>query len=157
MQKKLIRKGFVIGILALFLGAGVVSGIGYDFKDQGDKTDINVNNNIQVEDLLGSPMRSSVNSYTYYYTENGGNVWDGDFSKQHTPAWWENLFRDSRLLEVLECGELEDSGILLEDAVLYDIEHNIDLDNAKRYIDQIVYGFEHSPHQSIFIITGRKR
>jgi SAM-dependent methyltransferase len=87
----------------------------------------------------------------------GDNVWDDDFSKQHSPVWWESLFRDSGLLEVLECGELEDGGILLEDAVLYDIEHNIDLDDAKRYIDQIIYGFENSPHQSIFIITARKR
>ncbi|GAF72935.1 unnamed protein product, partial [marine sediment metagenome] len=68
MQKRIIIKGIVLGIILLFIGASVVSGIGYDFKDQGDKTDINVNNNIQVEEA----------EYTYYYTENGGNVWQGN-------------------------------------------------------------------------------
>ena len=87
----------------------------------------------------------------------GGNVWDGDFSKQHSPQWWADLFTDSGLLEVLQCWELEDSGPLLEDAVLYDIAHDIDPENAMRYIEQILYGYDNSPHESVFIITGRKR
>ncbi|GAJ20707.1 unnamed protein product, partial [marine sediment metagenome] len=82
------------------------------------------------------------------------NFWDGDFSKQHSPLWWEELFNDSGLLEVLECRELADGGVLLEDAVLYDIEKDLDMENAKRYIDQIRYGYEHSPHEAVLMITA---
>jgi SAM-dependent methyltransferase len=86
----------------------------------------------------------------------GGNVWDGDFAKQHSPPWWRDLFTDSGLLEVLACRELEDGLILFEDGVRYNIEHGIDLEDARRSIDQLEYGREHSPHQTLFVIAARK-
>ena len=87
----------------------------------------------------------------------GGSVWDGDFSKQHSPPWWADLFRSSGLLDVLTCHELEDGLILLEDKVLHDIAHNVDPEDAKRCIAQIAYGYDHSPHQTLFAIAARRK
>jgi SAM-dependent methyltransferase len=87
----------------------------------------------------------------------GGSVWEGDFSRQHSPSWWADLFRSSGLLDVLICSELEDSLVLLEDKVLHDIVHDVDPQDTERTIAQIEYGRSHSPHQTLFRIAGQKR
>jgi SAM-dependent methyltransferase len=87
----------------------------------------------------------------------GGNVWDDDFSKQHAPPWWRDLFQASGLLDVLTCYELEDGLILLEDQVLHNIVHGVDPEDTQMCIEQIEYGYTHSPHQTLFAIVARKR
>jgi SAM-dependent methyltransferase len=87
----------------------------------------------------------------------GGSVWDGDFSKQHSPPWWRDLFHASGLLEVTECYELPDAVVLFEDQVLHYVEHDIDPEDVRRTVAQLEYGYEHSPHQTIFVIAARKR
>ena len=84
------------------------------------------------------------------------DVFADDFSKQHTPRWWQDLFAVSGLLEVTGCHELEDATILYEDLVLYNIEHNLDPDDVEISIAQLEYGHTQRPRKSLFTITARK-
>ena len=84
------------------------------------------------------------------------NVWDDDFSKMHSPPWWERLFRESGLLEVQHCRELEDATQLYEDLVLYQIEHDLDPEDVKHSIAQLEYGRQHRPYKTMFVITAKR-
>ena len=84
------------------------------------------------------------------------NVWDEDFSKMHSPAWWENLFRESGLLRVETCFELQDAEVLYEDLVKYQIEHDLDPDDVQISIQQIEYGRLHRPAKTLFVLTAVK-
>jgi acyl-CoA hydrolase len=46
------------------------------------------------------------------------NVWEDDFSKMHSPAWWQKLFCRAGLVEVVSCQELEEADILYEDLLI---------------------------------------
>ena len=85
------------------------------------------------------------------------HVWEGDFSKQHSPPWWEQLFTESGLLEVLDCRELDDAIVLLEDQVKYNIAHNIDPFDAKISVEQLEFGRQNRPYRTLFTITARKK
>ncbi len=98
----------------------------------------------------------SVYNYNLPPPDDHINVWEGDFSKMHSPPWWENLFRDSGLLQVLGCTELEDAVILYEDLVLYNLEHNLEPEDVKRSIAQLEYGYTNRPYKTLFIITAKK-
>ncbi|HEX2909327.1 MAG TPA: class I SAM-dependent methyltransferase [Chloroflexia bacterium] len=94
--------------------------------------------------------------YNYFLPGTDINVWEGDFSKMHSPGWWENLFRTSGLVEVLECRELEDAEILYEDLVRYQIEHQTDLDDVEISIKQLEYGKNNILAKTLFVLTARK-
>lgn len=83
------------------------------------------------------------------------NVWEDDFSKMHSPPWWENLFWDSGLLKVESCHEL-DAEVLYEDLVKYQIEHNLDPADIQVSIQQIEYGRVHRPAKTLFTLTAEK-
>ncbi len=84
------------------------------------------------------------------------NVFEDDFKKQHTPAWWKNLFETSGLLAVESCHELDDAAVLYEDLVLYNVEHRLDPEDVDISIRQIEWGREHRPRKSLFTLTARK-
>jgi hypothetical protein len=84
------------------------------------------------------------------------NVWDDDFSKMHSPPWWESLFRDSGLVQVVHCGELEDAVVLYEDLVLYQLERRFDVEDVERSIAQLAYGRENRPYKTLFVMMARK-
>jgi SAM-dependent methyltransferase len=84
------------------------------------------------------------------------NVWEDDFSRMHSPAWWENLFRESGLVEVLHCRELADAVILYEDLVLHQIAQDPEAEDIERSIAQLEYGREQRPYKTMFVITARK-
>jgi SAM-dependent methyltransferase len=84
------------------------------------------------------------------------NVWDGDFSKMHSPAWWQQLFQDSGLLQVESCLELEDAEILYEDLVKYQIEHDLDPADVRVSIQQIEYGRTHRPAKTLFALAATR-
>jgi SAM-dependent methyltransferase len=44
----------------------------------------------------------------------GVDVFQGDFIKQHTPGWWRDLFNNSGLLQVEHCEHLDDAALLYE-------------------------------------------
>ena len=85
------------------------------------------------------------------------NVFDGDFSKQHTPAWWRKLFEESRLCKVeVVAHELEDAEILYEELIRYQVEHDIDAFDVQISIDQLAWGRTNGPRKSLFVITAHK-
>jgi SAM-dependent methyltransferase len=95
--------------------------------------------------------------YNYYLPPDYKvNVWEDDFSKLHSPPWWERLLKDSGLVEVQACNELEDATILYEDLVLYQMEHNLDPEDVEHSIAQLEFGRENRPYKTLFVVTARK-
>jgi SAM-dependent methyltransferase len=84
------------------------------------------------------------------------NVWESDFSKMHSPPWWERLFKSSGLVQVNHCSELQDAAILYEDLVLYNIEHDLEPDDVIRSIAQLEYGRDNRPYKTLLVLTARK-
>jgi SAM-dependent methyltransferase len=87
----------------------------------------------------------------------GGDVWEGDFLRMKTPAWWERLFRESGLLDVIQFGELEDAAVLYEDLVLHNLEHGLELEDTEHCIEQILWGRRNRPAKTLFALAARKK
>jgi len=68
------------------------------------------------------------------------DVFRDDFQKQHTPAWWWDLFQSSALLNVEYCHELEDADVIYEELVRYEHEHQLDPFDVQICLDQIKWG-----------------
>ena len=85
------------------------------------------------------------------------NVWEADFSKMHSPPWWATLCRDSALLEVESCSELEDAEVLYEDLVRYQIEHDLEPADVQASIQEIEYGRVHRPAKTLFVLSAVRR
>jgi len=88
-------------------------------------------------------------------------IWENDFLRLHSPAWWERLFKDSGVLEAKKCGELDDGVILHEEKILAKSpEGYLGLSPAQAQeieMRQILYGREHEPHMTVFIIAASKK
>jgi len=85
------------------------------------------------------------------------NVWEDDFSKMHSPPWWEDLFKESGLLRVDTCQELEDAEVLYEDLAKYQIERDLDPADILASIQQIEYGRSHRPAKTLFVLAAVRR
>jgi cyclopropane fatty-acyl-phospholipid synthase-like methyltransferase len=84
------------------------------------------------------------------------DVFKDDFQKQHTPAWWQDLFQSSGLLNVEHCHTLEDADVLYEELVRYEHEHQLDPFDVQICIDQIQWGQTHQPRKTLFVMTASK-
>jgi SAM-dependent methyltransferase len=84
------------------------------------------------------------------------NVFEDDFSKQHTPAWWKQLFQASGLLNVECCRELEDADVIYQELVRYEHEHQIDPFDVQICLDQMEWGQTHQPRKTLFVLTASK-
>jgi cyclopropane fatty-acyl-phospholipid synthase-like methyltransferase len=85
------------------------------------------------------------------------NVFEDDFKKQHTPAWWRTLFEQSGLLEVEHCAELDDADAIFEELVRYEYEHNLVPFDVEICLQQMEWGRAHRPRKTLFVLTARKR
>jgi len=85
------------------------------------------------------------------------DVFKDDFSKQHTPDWWRDLFQYFGLLNVECCLELTDADVIYEELVRYEYEHNIDPFDVQICLDQIEWGRTHQPNKTLFVLTASKR
>ena len=101
------------------------------------KHDVDVLDHQQLEDLTPSnlpPPNETV------------NVFEGDFSKQHTPHWWRNLFENStRAGKQSSAKELEDADVVYEEMVRYEHEHNIDPFDVEMCLEQAEWGRANRP------------
>jgi SAM-dependent methyltransferase len=84
------------------------------------------------------------------------NVFEDDFLKQHTPGWWEQLFRTSGLLDVEYCHELEDADLIYQELVRYEHKHQIDPFDVQICLDQMEWGQTHEPRKTLFVLTASK-
>jgi cyclopropane fatty-acyl-phospholipid synthase-like methyltransferase len=85
------------------------------------------------------------------------DVFEDDFKKQHTPAWWKELFERSGRLEVERCHELEDADVLYEDLVRYEHDYGVGPFDVQICLRQIEWGEQNRPRKSLFTLTARKR
>ena len=85
------------------------------------------------------------------------DVFHDDFVKQHTPAWWHDLFESSGLLNVECCYELDDADVIYEELVRYEYEKDIDPFDVQICLDQIEWGKTQQPRKSLFVMTAQKR
>ena len=85
------------------------------------------------------------------------DVFEGDFLKQHTPAWWRALFEQSGLLTVEHCAELDAAEAIYEEMVRYEHEHEIDPFDVDMCLQQFEWGRTHRPRKTLFVLTAHKR
>lgn len=87
--------------------------------------------------------------------------WDAEYRKYHSPAWWQDLFLDSGLLNVIQCRELDEGASFWEDEVLYSGERagwsDAYLQQGEWLINQLIYGQEHRPYLTHYIATLEKK
>ena len=50
---------------------------------------------------------------TFSYTDG----WDAEYEKYHSPSWWNDVFEQTRLLDVVQCTELGEGRVMWEDGV----------------------------------------
>jgi len=112
-----------------------------------------LNAEFSAEERLNPP---AVFNYNLPPPDEQVNVWEDDFSKMHSPPWWETLFRESGLLRVDTCYELDDAEILYEDLVKYQNEHDLDPADVRISIQQIEYGRSHRPAKTLFVLTAER-
>jgi SAM-dependent methyltransferase len=84
------------------------------------------------------------------------NVWKDDFAKMHSSPWWAELLRESGLLRIETCYELDDAEVLYEDLVKYQIAHDLDPADVQASIRQIEYGRSHRPAKTLFVLAAEK-
>jgi SAM-dependent methyltransferase len=84
------------------------------------------------------------------------NVFEDDFRKQHTPAWWKDLFQASGLVEVEYCSELGDADTIYQELVRYEHLHQTDPFDVQICLDQIEWGQTHLPRKTLFVLTAAK-
>jgi cyclopropane fatty-acyl-phospholipid synthase-like methyltransferase len=106
-----------------------------------------------AEQIQGPP---AVYSFRLPPPNEGVDVFEDDFKRQHTPRWWEELFERSGLLEVEQCHELEDAEVLYEDLVRYEHEFGVDPFDVQISLQQIAWGKTHKPRKSLFTLTAHK-
>ncbi|MBN9387566.1 MAG: class I SAM-dependent methyltransferase [Chloroflexi bacterium] len=94
--------------------------------------------------------------YNYFLPGTDINVWEADFSKMHSPAWWGKLFEDSGLVKEVKWQELPDAIILYEDLVRYQIENETDLDDVLISIKQLEFARTAQPAKTLFTLSARK-
>lgn len=78
------------------------------------------------------------------------SVWEGCYSKYHSPKWWYLLLNSTELLDIKHCDELDDGFVLFEDFAL---KYNNYISEAvlaigavipqEKIVDQILYGIEY--------------
>jgi SAM-dependent methyltransferase len=95
--------------------------------------------------------------YRYLLPGTDIDVWEGDFSKMHSPGWWADHFTASGLLDVEHCEEVPEAITLYEDLVKYQVEHDLDPHDVEKSIAQIEWGRTNRPYKTLFTITARKR
>lgn len=87
--------------------------------------------------------------------------WDAEYAKYHSPPWWTHHFRQSGLVDVLECAELEDGAVLWEDEFAYSGDRagwtDEWFDGARWLAEQLAWGREGRPYLTHLVATVEKR
>jgi len=84
------------------------------------------------------------------------NVFEDDFKKQHTPAWWHRLFVRAGLT-IEHCAELDDADAIYEELVRYEYAHDLDPFDVDICLQQIEWGRTHRPRKTLFVLTASQR
>jgi SAM-dependent methyltransferase len=86
--------------------------------------------------------------------------WDAEYSKYHSPSWWEALFLETGMVDVIECSELEDGLLMWEDEILHHGQRagwtGEWYQKAKWLIDQLLYSRDHAPNLTHYVATLKR-
>jgi SAM-dependent methyltransferase len=117
-----------------------------------------VGSEVLSDEFTEAQLRNPPHLYAFRFPppNEGVDVFEGDFKRQHTPAWWKSLFENSGVLKVFDCHELEDADVLYEDLVLFEHEHHLDPFDVAICLEQIEWGRHNRPKKSLFTITARR-
>lgn len=86
--------------------------------------------------------------------------WQDEFSKYHSPGFWQKLFQDSAIFKEVFACEAPDGELYWQDSLLHDIEIGNHKDGRiEADADEIVFGREHPeyPYLTHFILKAIKR
>ncbi len=84
----------------------------------------------------------------------GVDLFEDDFKKLHTPNWWRELWERSGWLHMTHCETLDDADALYEEAVRYEVEHQLDPFDVEISLAQREWGRTHQPRMSLFVLTA---
>ncbi len=117
-----------------------------------------IGSEVLTHEFSEEQIENPPNVYAFRLTPPNENVdvFEGDFLKQHTPGWWEQLFRTSGLLEVECCQELADAEVIYQELVRYEHEHQIDPFDVQICLDQMEWGQINQPRKTLFVLTASK-
>ena len=93
------------------------------------------------------------------YSQNDG--WNTEYSNYHSPTWWKDLFLETRMVDVVECSELDDGLVMWEDEVLHHGQragwtaewHR----KAKWLIDQLLFSHDYKPALTHYVATLERK
>lgn len=87
--------------------------------------------------------------------------WDAEYTKYHSPGWWQTLFEKQSLLDVTQCYELDNGLAMWEDVILYGSERAGEsqewFEKGQWLIRQLVHSRGHRPYLTHFVLSARKR
>jgi SAM-dependent methyltransferase len=87
--------------------------------------------------------------------------WNAEYAKYHSPPWWADHFRDSGLVDVIECVELDDGVVLWEDEFAYSGDRvgwtDEWFDGTRWLAEQLAFGRERRPYLTHLVATVEKR
>lgn len=92
------------------------------------------------------------------------DVWDSCYSKYHSLQWWYSLLKETKLLDITYCQELEDGETLWEDLALnyyrYIGSEILSMGSVipqEKLVRQINYGKSNNLHLTLFVLAGLKK
>ena len=88
------------------------------------------------------------------------DFWEDEFSKYHSPEWWQKLFQDSTIFGEVTASQVKDGVLFWQDSLLHDIEiGNYKDGRLEADADEIVFGHENPeyPYLTHFILKAIKR
>ena len=87
----------------------------------------------------------------------GPEFWGPEFSRYHSPGWWQALLEETGLVRTVECTELGDGVVMWEDELAHNIEREAwSLADAERDLSQIAYGYQREPYLTHFVLVAEK-
>lgn len=91
------------------------------------------------------------------------DIWDICYSKYHSPDWWKLKLKQSGMLNIEYCREVEEGIIFYEDLALNYYEYFDEEIISKgmiipqeRIVDQIIYSRNNELYPTVFILSGTK-
>lgn len=87
--------------------------------------------------------------------------WDAEYEKYHSPSWWNDVFEQTRLLDVVQCIELREGRVMWEDGLAYHGQRAGWTDEwytkSKWLIDQLVRSHNRRPYLTHYVATTQKK
>ena len=88
--------------------------------------------------------------------DNGTDLWPREFSRYHSPLWWDSLLGQTGLMCNISSTELEDGIVFWEDDIVYNLEQGGDAETASRDADQCTFRQAGMPYLTHFVLCAER-